>query len=228
MARRALVTGGSSGIGAATAQLLEEQGWEVIIADVSPCDKALELDVADEHSWHRALEHCWPIHALVNSAGFRSRSPVVDLGVEEFDRMLAVHVRGSFLGIRECARRWIDQSSPGTVVAVSSVTDTHAVAGQPHYVAAKAGISGLVRAAAVELAPAHIRVNAVAPGVIRTPMTADRLSDPNQRAWLMSRIPAQEHGEPEHVATAISFLLSDAAAYITGVTLPVDGGWAAS
>ena len=142
--------------------------------------------------------------------------------------MLCVQLVGSLVGMRACWRRWLADGTAGSVVAMSSVTNTQAVAGQPHYVAAKAGVAGLVRAAAVELAPAGIRDNAVAPGIIRTPMTADRLGDPAQTAWLMSRVPARRPGEAVEIAAAVGFLVSDAASYVTGTVLPVDGAWAAS
>lgn len=227
MIGRVLVTGAASGIGAGTAAMLGEQCWDVVRADLKPDDGCLELDAADEHSWDRVLDAAGQVDALVNCAGFRSRAPLVDLEVEEFDRMLAVHVRGTFLGIRGCARRWLRDGRPGAVVAISSVTATHAVAGQPHYVAAKAGIAGLVRAAAVELAPSGIRVNAIAPGVIATPMTADKLGDPAQRQWLTDRVPSGDHGEAADIAAAAAYLISDAARYVNGVLLPVDGGWTA-
>ncbi|MBN9098612.1 MAG: SDR family oxidoreductase [Pseudonocardia sp.] len=225
--KRVLVTGAASGIGAGTAAALRDQGWEVVGADLKPDGDLLELDVAEETAWDAAMEAAGPVDALVNCAGFRSRAPLVELEVAEFDRMLAVHVRGTFLGIRACARQWLRDGRPGAVVAISSVTGTHAVAGQPHYVAAKAGIAGLVRAAAVELAPSGVRVNAIAPGIIATPMTADRLGDPAQRAWLTGRVPAGEHGEVADIAAAAVYLLSDAARYVNGVVLPVDGGWTA-
>jgi NAD(P)-dependent dehydrogenase (short-subunit alcohol dehydrogenase family) len=224
---RVLVTGAASGIGAGTAALLRDQGWDVVGADLKPGEGLVELDAADEQAWDDVLDAAGPLDALVNCAGFRSRSPLVDLEVEEFDRMLAVHVRGTFLGIRGCARRWLRDGRGGAVVAISSVTATHAVAGQPHYVAAKAGIAGLVRAAAVELAPSGIRVNAIAPGVIATPMTADKLGDPAQRRWLIDRVPAGEHGEVADIAAAVAYLISDAARYVNGIVMPVDGGWMA-
>jgi NAD(P)-dependent dehydrogenase (short-subunit alcohol dehydrogenase family) len=225
--RRVLVTGGASGIGAGTTELLQARGWEVVIADVQPGPGVVALDVADETAWDRVLDAHEPVQALVNCAGFRSRSPLVELSVEEFDRMLAVHVRGTFLGIRACARRWLRDGVGGSVVTISSVVGTHAVAGQPHYVAAKAGVAGLVRAAATELAPSGIRVNAIAPGIIATPMTADRLEDPTQRQWLMDRVPTRRHGIPADIAAAVGYLLSDEAGYVTGTVLPVDGGWTA-
>lgn len=224
---RVLVTGAASGIGAGTAALLTGQGWEVVGADLRPADGQHALDAADEEAWDRVLDAAGPLDALVNCAGHRSRAPITELAVDEFDRMLAVHVRGTFLGVRGCARRWQAEGRPGSVVAISSVTATHAVAGQVHYVAAKAAIAGLVRAAAVELAPDGIRVNAIAPGVIATPMTADRLGDPAQRRWLADRVPGGAVGEPADVAAAVSYLLSPASRLVTGVLLPVDGGWMA-
>ncbi|GAA1866553.1 SDR family oxidoreductase [Pseudonocardia ailaonensis] len=224
---RVLVTGAASGIGAGTAMFLAEQGWEVVGADLKPGEGQLELDAAQEDSWDRALDAAGPLDALVNCAGFRSRAPIAEMAVEEFDRMMNVHVRGTFLGVRGCTRRWQTEQKPGAIVAISSVTATHAVAGQIHYVTAKAAIAGLVRAASVELAPDRIRVNAIAPGVISTPMTADRLGDPDQRQWLATRVPGGAVGEPADIAAAVGYLLSDAARLVTGVLLPVDGGWTA-
>jgi len=224
---RVLVTGAASGIGAATATVLEQDGWEVVRADLKPGERMLELDTADETGWDRALDAAGGVDALVNCAGHRDRAPLVELTVESFDRMLAVHVRGTFLGIRGCARRWRAAEQRGSVVAISSVNATHAVPGQPQYAAAKAGVSGLVRAAAVELAPAGIRVNAIAPGVIETPMTAERLGDPTLRREVLARVPTGEHGLPADIAAAVGYLLSDGARYITGTVLAVDGGWTA-
>lgn len=223
-----LVTGGGSGIGAAVCDYLRANGWEAVAADLTPAADGVLLDTTSETGWDSVLDQWWPIDAIVNCAGFRSRGDITDLDIEEFHRMLDVHVIGSFLGIRGAARRWARDERPGAVVNIASVAATHAVAGQIHYVAAKGAIAAMTRAAAVELAPTGTRVNAIAPGIIRTPMTEDRLSNSEETAWLMGRVPAGRPGEPIEIAAAVAFLISSAASYVNGVLLPVDGGWSAS
>jgi NAD(P)-dependent dehydrogenase (short-subunit alcohol dehydrogenase family) len=225
---RVLVTGAGSGIGEAVASLLVHQGWGVVRADLVACGEIEKLDVTSEEDWDRVLDANWPLTAIVNCAGVRTRSALVDLDVIEFDRLMAIHARGSFLAIRGAARRWLTDGIAGSLVTIASVNATHAVPGQLHYVASKAAVAGIVRAAAAELADAGIRVNAIAPGVIRTPMTADRLSDPVQLEWLKRRVPAGRVGEAREVADAAAWLISDHARYVNGVLLPVDGAWTAT
>lgn len=226
--RTVLVTGGGSGIGAAVTEHLRSTGWTAVAADLNPPPGGVRLDTTDEAGWDTALDTLSDLDALVCCAGIRDRSDLTDLELTAFRRMLDVHVLGTFMGLRAAARRWAARGRPGAAVTIASVTSTHAVSGQMHYVAAKGAIAAMTRAAAVELAPTGSRVNSIAPGIIRTPMTADRLGDPDQTAWLMARVPMQRPGEPHEIAAAAAFLLSDAASYITGATLPVDGGWTAS
>ena len=222
-----LVTGGGSGIGAEVCRTLSEAGWQAVAADIRPPEGGHQLDTTDEAGWDRVLDAVWPLDGLVNCAGIRDRAPIADMELAAFQRMLDVHVTGCFLGTRGVTRRWAADGRGGAVVNIASVTATHAVAGQIHYVTAKGAIAALTRAAAIELGPSGTRVNAIAPGIIRTPMTADRLGDEAQTAWLLSRVPAGRVGEPREIAAAVQFLLSDAASYVNGVLLPVDGGWAA-
>jgi NAD(P)-dependent dehydrogenase (short-subunit alcohol dehydrogenase family) len=211
MTDRVIVTGGASGIGAATCQVLRDLG----------------LDVADESSWAALFDQTGPVQGLVNCAGIRTRSLIVDTSVDEFERHLRVNVTGTWLGVRELFRRHTD-GSKAAIVNIASVNAIIAVPGQAHYVASKGGVAALTKAAAIEGAPMGIRVNAIAPGPIRTPMTEERLVDPAQVEWLQGRVPLGRVGEAPEMGQVAAFLLSAAASYVTGTTIYADGGWVAN
>ncbi len=225
--RRVLVTGGGSGIGAATCEVLAELGWEPIAADIRAPEGGISLDVTDEDQWSDALSHTGPLGGLVCCAGIRTRSMIADTAVEDFERHLRVNVTGTWLGIRQLLRTHVEGTS-AAIVTVASVNASIAVPGQAHYVASKGAIAALTKAAAMEGAPLGVRANAIAPGPIRTPMTAERLVDPAQVQWLTGRVPLGRVGEPREMATVAEFLLSDAASYVTGEVIYADGGWAAN
>lgn len=222
---RVLVTGAASGIGAAVADALEREGHAVVRADLTASEGVLPLDVTDPEQWATIVRDHAPLHGLVNCAGVRIRTALVDLDLAEWDGVLRVNLTGTFLGVQALARTWIAAGAPGAVVNIGSTTSFSAVPGQPHYCASKAGVAMFTKAAALELAEHGIRVNAVAPGPIVTPMLQTRLDEPGQEEWLTAQVPLGRLGQTRDVASAISFLLSDAASFITGVTLPVDGGW---
>jgi NAD(P)-dependent dehydrogenase (short-subunit alcohol dehydrogenase family) len=224
---RVLVTGGASGIGAATCKRLAVEGFDVVAADLNASGDVLPLDVADEASWDDVLDKIGPLDGLVNCAGIRTRSSIVDTSLEDFERHLRVNVTGTWLGIRGLFRR----HRPGelaAVVNISSVNAIIAVSGQAHYVASKGAVASLTKAAAIEGAAMGIRVNAIAPGPIRTPMTEERLVDPAQVAWLESRVPLGRVGEAAEMAQVAQFLLSDASSYVSGTVVYADGGWVAN
>ena len=224
MPGRVLVTGGASGIGAETCQVLADSGWDVVATDVTLADGVAPLDVTDEAAWDQVFNDAGPLAGLVNCAGIRTRSSIVDTELDDFERHLRVNVVGTWLGIRGFLRRH-HPSAAGAIVNVSSVNAEIAVPDQAHYVASKGAVSALTRAAAVEAAPRGVRVNAVAPGPVRTPMTAERLGDPEQAAWLDARVPMGRVAGPAEIAEVISFLLSKKASYVTGEVLFTDGGW---
>jgi NAD(P)-dependent dehydrogenase (short-subunit alcohol dehydrogenase family) len=220
-----VITGAGSGIGAATADHLSSVGWNVIRTDRTAPDGGAKLDVRDEVEWRDVFTVAGPVHGLVNCAGIRPRSPIVDMELEEFSSVLDVHVLGTFLGIREAFRNFRTFSIPGVIVNISSTNAFHAIANQAHYAAAKAAVASLTRAAAVEAIEFRSRVNAVAPGPIDTPLFNERFAEPESRGRYEKQLMMGRVGTPVELASAIEFLLSDAASYITGATLTVDGGY---
>ena len=230
---RVLVTGGAQGIGLAICKKLEENGHEAISADRQEQADGVYLDVTSEESWENVFNSVGPFDGLVNCAGIRTRNLIVDTTFEEFQRHMDVNITGTWLGIREMFRHRANKSestsfTPASIVNIASVNAVIAVPAQAHYVASKTAVVGLTKAAAIEGAPIGIRVNAIAPGAIRTPMTEERLVDPEQVAWLEGRIPAGRVGEADEMASVASFLLSDGASYVTGTTIFADGGWTAN
>ncbi len=228
----ALVTGGASGIGAACAAVLEREGWRVVRADVQHSadgDAVVPLDVTDESAVDELFANFGPFHGIVCSAGIRTRSMIVDTPLDEWERHLRINVTGTWLALRAFLRHArSDPATPRSAVTISSVNATVAVPGQAHYVASKGAIAALTRAAALEGAGDGVRVNAIAPGPIRTPMAAERLTDPAQVEWLTGRVPLGRVGEADEIAEVAAFLLSSRSSYITGEVIYADGGWAAN
>ena len=227
--KRVLVTGAASGIGAACCAVLVRDGWDVVAADVQDAPGVRRLDVTVEDAWERTMAELGPLDGLVTSAGIRTRGSIVDTSLEEWERHLRVNVTGTWLAIRAFLRAIPDgDRSPRAIVTIASVNATIAVPGQAHYVASKGAIASLTRAAALEGAPLGVRVNAIAPGPIRTPMAGERLADPAQVEWLTGRVPLGRIGEPDEIGELAAFLLSDRASYVSGEIVYADGGWAAN
>ena len=227
--RRALVTGGASGIGAACAEILDRDGWEVIRLDLQPGETTRQLDVTNEAGWEQLMADIGPVDGLVTSAGIRTRSMIVDTSLTDWERHLRVNVTGTWLAIRAFLRAIPEgDDTARSIVTIASVNATIAVPGQAHYVASKGAIASLTRAAALEGAPLGVRANSIAPGPIRTPMAGERLDDPEQVRWLTGRVPLGRIGDASEIGEVAAFLLSERSSYISGEIVYADGGWAAN
>jgi NAD(P)-dependent dehydrogenase (short-subunit alcohol dehydrogenase family) len=239
--RAALVTGGGAGIGRAACHALAQAGAQVAVSDVDAAaaakvaaeigGEAQRLDVADEAQVREVVAAVAGRHGrldiLVNNAGLGARMPAVELPTERWRQVLAVNVDGSFFCAREAGRHML-AAGRGAVVNVASIMGLVGGAHYPNlaYHTAKGAMVNFTRALACEWAPHGVRVNAVAPTFARTRLTEPLLADAAMAARLLQDTPMGRF-EPEEVAAAILFLASDAAAMITGITLPVDGGWTA-
>jgi NAD(P)-dependent dehydrogenase (short-subunit alcohol dehydrogenase family) len=223
---RALVTGGSSGIGAATVDRLRAAGARVAAIDLAATSHAElheQADVGDEGAVitaiDRIVEQFGGLDVAVLAAGVGGMAPLLDMTTDEWDRVMRVNLRGTFVTLRECARAMLDR---GAIVAVGSVSGFLTDQYMAHYDVSKAGVAALVRVAARELGPKGIRVNAIAPGTTDTPMFAatDRL--PGYRDRVTARTPLGRIGRSDDIATAIEGLLR--LDWVTGHVLVADGG----
>jgi len=243
MAKVAVVTGGGSGIGRATCLALARAGRDVAVADVNaagaeatagmvlglgPRAVAVELDVSSAASVaagvERVRQELGPVAILVNVAGIGEFAPLMQMTEAQWDRMLAVHLKGTFNTTRACVPDMI-AAGWGRIVNVASVAGLNGGGpGLSHYAAAKAGIIGFTRAIAQELGPMGITVNAVAPGLIDTPMIRTAGAPDSLYDAVVKRTPVRRLGQPEDIAVAATFLASDEAGFTTGQVLSPNGG----
>jgi NAD(P)-dependent dehydrogenase (short-subunit alcohol dehydrogenase family) len=215
----AVVTGGTRGIGAAIADRLEADGW-----DVARLGRA-DADVSDRDAVMAAFARVrvsrGPILALINNAGIRADGLAISMDHDDWSSVVATNLTGAF-NCTKAALPDMLKARFGRIVNVSSVVAERANPGQANYVAAKAGLLGFTRTVAREMARKGVTCNAITPGFIATDMTAELVASANGE--LAAAIPAGRVGQPEEVAAAVSFLVSDEAAYVNGATLSVDGG----
>jgi NAD(P)-dependent dehydrogenase (short-subunit alcohol dehydrogenase family) len=241
--RVALVTGGGNGIGRATSHALAQAGAHVAVADIDldaaarvaaeiGRGEAHRLDVTDEVGVAAVIEAIVARHRridiLINNAGLGARVPTEELPTERWRQVIAVNLDGSFFCVRAAGRHMLT-AKRGAVVNLASIMGLVGGGHYPNlaYHSAKGALVNFTRALACEWAPYGIRVNAVAPTFARTRLTEPLLADQEMTGRLLAETPMGRFVEPEEVAAAILFLASDAASMITGVTLPVDGGWTA-
>lgn len=241
LAQTALVTGGSRGIGKAVAKRLAAEGLQVWLTYVSRPDgaeqvvseieasggkaKAFKLDVSDLEAiaefFSAEVKDKVRLKVLVNNAGITKDGPIIRMKDEDFEKVLKVNLAGAFACLREAAKIMLRQRE-GRIINVSSVVGLMGNAWQANYVSSKAGLIGLTKSAALELAQRNITVNAVAPGFIETDMTSELPEKVIEE--YKARIPLGRMGSAEDVAAAVAFLASDDAAYVTGQVLSVNGG----
>lgn len=238
--KRALITGGSRGLGFAIAKVFIQYGAEVIISgrnenhlsgacsalgkkciahifDLQHLDKIPEFVSAIEKKYGI-------IDVLVNNAGIHLKKDAVDVSDEEYTEVIRINQQAVFSLSREFAKKMIPRKK-GNIIMISSMASQYGIPKVIAYTAAKSAVEGMTRALAVELSPSGVRVNCIAPGFIETEMSSKALNnDPERRQRVLTRTPMAKLGKPEDVALAAVYLASDAAAYVTGTVLPVDGG----
>lgn len=245
----AIVTGAAQGIGQACAVRLAREGAKVALTDVKAAaveraaqaieasgataiavagDVARPVDVGSIIA--ATLRAFGRIDVLINNAGVVDDAPFLDLAIEEFDRVLGINLRGAFLMGQAVARQMAVQAKgqagtpPGAIVNMSSINERFALPDHVAYSISKGGISQLTKAMAIALAPLGIRVNAVGPGTIETPLLENVIRDASFRAKVLSRTPLGRFGRPEEIAAIVTWLASDEASYVTGTTVFADGG----
>ena len=242
--RTAVITGGATGIGAAIVRALSAAAINTVIdyvGDPTPartlvaelasrggkaiaCEANVSLAADADKLVAAAVSQFGSLDILVNNAGIEARYPFVDTPDEVWQREIAVNLSGPFYCSRSAAKQMIAQARGGRIVNISSIHEDVAAPTNAPYCASKGGVRMLARTIAVELAPHGITVNNVAPGAIDTPMDAATIADKKLDTELLDEIPLHRWGTPEEVAGLVLWLCSDAAAYITGTTVVIDGG----
>lgn len=244
----AVITGARRGMGRTHALLLAKEGAKVVVSDISleDCQKvvreikkdggeaiAVKCDVSQkkdvDEMVKKTIKSFGKIDILVNNAGILQFKPFLELTEQDWDRILGVNLKGYFLCAQACAKEMIKQKS-GVIVNIASIAMGGMGVGFPnivHYSASKGGIVAMTEALALEMAPYNIRVNAIAPGAIDTPMSAPSKEDEKTMEVTLARIPMHRMGKPEEVSKTVLFLVSNESSYITGSVVVVDGGWLA-
>jgi NAD(P)-dependent dehydrogenase (short-subunit alcohol dehydrogenase family) len=244
----AIVTGARRGMGRTHALTLAKEGVKVVVSDISQddCEKvvkeiekikgkaiAVKCDVSKKSEVDamvkKTVDKFRRLDILVNNAGIAQFVPFLKMTEQEWDRTLDINLKGYFLCAQAAAQEMVKQKS-GAIVNIASVAMGQqgiGFANIAHYCASKGGVVGMTEALAVELAPYNIRVNAIAPGMIETPMIDSIKSDPKSLEGLLSRVPMRRVGKPQEISNMVLFLSSEASSYMTGSTVVIDGGWLA-
>lgn len=223
--KRAVVIGGAGGIGREVAAGMAAHGAEVVVADIDP-SATYPLDVLDPDAVEQAAHDLDPVDVLVLTAATNVRKRMLDYTSEEFDRVINLNLRSSFDLMRAFGAGMARRGS-GSIIAFTSIRSVVVEPGQGAYAATKAGLMQLVRTAAAELGADGVRVNAVAPGVVETPLTEQIRANPEWGEAYASKSALGRWARPDELVGATVYLASDAASFVTGTQLFVDGGWTA-
>jgi NAD(P)-dependent dehydrogenase (short-subunit alcohol dehydrogenase family) len=231
--RRAVVVGAGSGIGREAARALAAQGAEVVCADrdvdaaaATEAGTPFALDVLDRDAVRRAASELGGVDVLVFTAATNVRKRLLDYADAEFDRVVDLNLRASFDLVRAFGGPMAERGR-GSIIGFTSIRAVTVEPGQGVYAATKAGLVQLLRTAAAELGPRGVRVNSIAPGVVETPLTTQIRADPAWEAAYASKSALGRWAQPSELAGAVVYLASDAASFVTGSVLTVDGGWTA-
>jgi NAD(P)-dependent dehydrogenase (short-subunit alcohol dehydrogenase family) len=248
----AIITGAAKGMGKADSIRLAQAGAKVVVCDVdlSGCQLVVEeikknkgeaiavrCDISKKNevdgAVSEAIKAFGKIDILVNNAGIYPFQPFLEMTEDQFEKVIDINLKGSFLMTQACALKMKDnlpneKGQKGSIINIASVAALMGFAGLTHYCASKGGMVGMTRAMALELAPLGIRINVIDPGAINTPGASQTKMTDEQRAAMMAPIPMKRQGESEEIAGAVLFLSSDESSYMTGSVMVVDGGWTAS
>ncbi len=245
----AVVTGARRGMGKSHSLLLAKSGAKVLLSDISQEECQLVVDEIEKAGGEAIAVKCdvskkeevekmikaavdkWgKVDILVNNAGICQFKPFLEMVEEEWQKTIDINLKGYFLCAQTAAKEMAKQKS-GVIVNIASIVMGQigkGMAGLAHYSASKGGIAALTKTLAVELAPYNIRVNAIAPGAIDTPMSASTKDDPKILEQALAMIPLHRMGKPEEISNTVLFLVSEDSSYITGSVIVVDGGWLAA
>jgi len=239
--KNALVVGAGSGIGQASAVGLAAFGAYVYCADVNPegldetvrlvqaqggQGQALSLDMRDAAMIGRVLEGCQPLDILVSTPSINIRKPLLDLNETEFERIIDLNLKGTFL-LMQAVGRGMAERGRGSIILFASIRAIVVEPGQGVYAATKAGITQMARALAAELGPKGVRVNTIAPGVVETPLTAPIKNKPEWYQAYADKSALKRWAQPHEIVGMVVYLASEASSYVTGSLMFVDGGWTA-
>ncbi|WP_235041903.1 2-dehydro-3-deoxy-D-gluconate 5-dehydrogenase KduD [Vreelandella profundi] len=241
--RVAMVTGCNKGLGQGIALALAEAGADIVGVSRQPADDtrqqvealgkrfySIEAELGHDSPTdivHQAIAHAGKLDILINNAGIIRRAPAIEFSEDDWDSVIDVNLKAAFFLAQQVAKHCIERKAPGKIVNIASLLSFQGGIRVASYTASKSGILGLTRLMANEWAAQDINVNAIAPGYMATDNTQALRDDPQRHDEILARIPAGRWGTPEDLAGAVIFLCSDAARYVHGQTLAVDGGWLA-